>query len=352
MSKPANPLELVDRYLQAVRFWLPKTQRQEEILAELGEDLRSQVDAREEELGRPANADEVAEILKRCGPPMVVAARLGPNNHLIGPTLFPIYWFVLKMVLFWIMIPVFVFIVGPVNVVNSGGNWGTAIASTIGNLWSGWFIAAGTITLVFAVLERAHAHAGIECKWDPLKLPPIKKQEKKPSLAHTVCELAFNVFGLIWILLLPQYPWLLFGPAKNILSAGPIWHVFYVPVVLIAVFALLRSTITLARPQWEWFPPTAQLLQTIISMVILRYMLAAAGVTAAGAWHPFVVVSENVRNSAQYAHVAAIVNVSVLIGLTASWLGFSIAVVVQTWQVLRYLDKRVSSAAEAALLLR
>lgn len=353
MSRPANPLELVDRYLQSVRFWLPKTQRQDEILAELGEDLRSQIDAREEELGHPLNADEVADILKRCGAPMVVAARLGPKSYLIGPTLFPIYWFVLKMVLFWILVPVFIFIVGPVNVVNSGGDWATAIANTIGSLWSGLFIAAGTITLVFTILERSHAQLAFECKWDPFKLPPVKKRhEKKTSLAQIVCELAFNVFGLIWLLLVPQHPWLIFGPAAKILSVGPIWHTFYGAIILLAVVALLRSTVTLARPQWGWFPPAAQLLQSIIGMVILKFMLDAAGMTANGSWHPFVVVAESVRHSAQYARVAAIVNVSILIGLMGTWLGFGIAVLVQTWEVLRYVRKHLSEVAEAAILVR
>ena len=39
-----NSTELIDRYLQAVRFWLPRTSRQEDVLAELGEDLRSQIE--------------------------------------------------------------------------------------------------------------------------------------------------------------------------------------------------------------------------------------------------------------------------------------------------------------------
>jgi hypothetical protein len=65
--------------------------------------------------------------------------------------LFPIYEFVLKMVLFWILVPVFIFIVGPVTLANSGGNWGLAVASTLANLWSGLFIAAGIVTLVFAI---------------------------------------------------------------------------------------------------------------------------------------------------------------------------------------------------------
>src|SRR5436305_8857801 len=145
MSKTANPTELVDRYLQAVRFWLPKAQKQEELLAELGEDLRSQIEDKETELGVPIQETDVSEILKRCGAPMLVASRLGPKRHLIGPTLFPIYAFVLKMVLFWILVPVFLVVVGAVNLANTGGDWGVAIAHTLGNLWSGLFLAAGVI---------------------------------------------------------------------------------------------------------------------------------------------------------------------------------------------------------------
>ena len=122
MSKPANPMELVDRYLQAVRFWLPRTRNQEGLLAELGEDLRSQIEAKEAELGGSIQEADVSEILKRCGAPMLVASRLGPRRHLIGPALFPIYTFVLKTVLLWILVPVFVFIVGPVNLTNAHGN--------------------------------------------------------------------------------------------------------------------------------------------------------------------------------------------------------------------------------------
>src|ERR1700722_19012024 len=107
-------MELLDRYLQAVRFWLPKAQQQEDLLAELGEDLRSQIEDQETELGHPLDQAEMAAILKKCGSPMMVAGRLGPQRQLIGPALFPIYEFVLKMVLLWILVPVFIFILGPV----------------------------------------------------------------------------------------------------------------------------------------------------------------------------------------------------------------------------------------------
>jgi hypothetical protein len=347
-------MELLDRYLQAVRFWLPKTSRQDDLLAELGEDLRSQVDDKETELGRPLDKTEVAEILRRCGSPMMVAARLGPQRHLIGPAVFPIYAFVLKMVLLWILVPVFLLIVGPVNLAQAGGNWGAAILNTFGDLWSGLFIAAGTITLVFAIVERTSAHVVAECKWDPLKLPPVRTaraREPKPSPLKAACEFGFAFFGLIWLLLVPSYPFLILGPAAAFLKAGPLLHRFYLPILLLGVVGLLRSAIRLARPQWGWFPSLSQLANTVLTLVVLSYMsntVAAAAHTVNGSWYPFLIPAESVRDSAQYARIAAVVNASILIGMAGAWLGLCIAAVAQTWEVLRYLRQRNSGTQQPA----
>jgi len=351
MSTPHNPLELLDRYLQAVRFWLPRTDRQEDLLAELGEDLRSQIEEKETELGHPLSRDEMAAILKRCGSPMVVASRFGPKRYLIGPALYPIYTFVLKMVLFWILVPVFVFILGPVNLANSPGKWGLAMANTIGQLWSGLFIAAGIITLVFAILERTHTIAAMECKWDPLRLPPVRKQERKPSFGRTVSELIFAVFGLIWLLLLPYYPFLILGPAAIILKAAPIWHTFYVPILLLNVLTILRPSMILARPQWSWFPPAGELVQSVLTLILLNFIFNAAGPTPGGNWQPFVVLTDAAAGSAQYVKVAAIVNVSILVCLACSWMGLCIAIVIHLWQLLRYVRNRVLGGGQPASLL-
>ncbi|HEY6368952.1 MAG TPA: hypothetical protein VIX37_00100 [Candidatus Sulfotelmatobacter sp.] len=338
-------LDLIDRYLQAVRFWLPKTNRQEDLLAELGEDLRSQIEDKETELGHPVDRAEMSAILKRCGSPMMVAGRLGPQRHLIGPALFPIYEFVLKMVLLWILVPVFIFIVGPVNLAQGGGDWGSAVLNTFGDLWSGLFIAAGIITLVFAIIERTSAHLGAECKWDPLKLPPVRKEERKPSLLKAVCEFGFNIFGLVWLLLVPHYPFLILGPAAAILKAGPLLHTFYLPFVLISVVALVRSGITLARPQWGWFPLLSQVFQSVLMLILLNYMIEAIGRTPSA--FLFVVLQDAVLGSHKYVQLAGIVNVSILVSVVFTWLGVCIAAIIQTWQFMRYLRKRSSGVPRA-----
>jgi len=154
----------------------------------------------------------------------------------------------------------------------------------------------------------------------------------------------FNFFGLIWLLLLPYHPLLILGPAQSFLKPGPMWHAFYLPIVLLAVVALLRPSITLARPQWEWFPSLSQLLQTIFTLIILNFMLNTVAQTTNGEQHPFVVLVEAAKNSPQAIRVAAIVNVSILIGLASAWLGLAIALIVHAWQFLKYVRKQISVA--------
>ncbi len=352
MSTPKNPLELVDRYLQAVRFWLPKTRRQEDLLTELGDDLRSQIEDKESEFHRPLDKGEISEILKRCGAPMVVATRLGPKRHLIGPAAYPIYTFVLKMVVLWILVPAFLFIVGLVNLANSNGDWGQAIAGTLAGLWSAAFSAAAVITLVFAILERTQVFAEIACKWDPGSLPPLEKSERPKSFFQTNCELVFNVFGFVWLLLIPHHPFLVLGPASGFLSPGPIWQSFYLPIVLLAAAVIVRYVIILARPQWRAFPLWSQIVQAIVTLMLVNAMINAGAHSANADWHPFVAVAAALRGSEKYAQlskIAAIVNISILISLVFTWLGVGIAGAVQLWELLKYIRKQRISHGPASL---
>ena len=54
-------MDLLVRYLQAVKLWLPKSRR-DDIVAELSDDLHAQFEEREDGLGRPLNEQELEEI--------------------------------------------------------------------------------------------------------------------------------------------------------------------------------------------------------------------------------------------------------------------------------------------------
>jgi hypothetical protein len=67
-------MQLLDRYLSAIKTWLPKKQR-DDIAAELAANLHAEADDRASGLGRPLTEDEVAALLKQHGSPILVASR-------------------------------------------------------------------------------------------------------------------------------------------------------------------------------------------------------------------------------------------------------------------------------------
>ncbi|MBI5837212.1 MAG: hypothetical protein HZB25_08205 [Candidatus Eisenbacteria bacterium] len=66
-------MELIERYLQAVEIWLPRSQRRD-IIRELSDNIHSQVEEREEERGRPLTEADQAELLRQIGPPILLAS--------------------------------------------------------------------------------------------------------------------------------------------------------------------------------------------------------------------------------------------------------------------------------------
>src|ERR1035438_9713626 len=97
-------MEMIERYLQAVGFWLPKQQK-DDIIAELSADIYAQVEEQESGLGRKLKDAEIETILKQRGRPVFVANRFLPQEHLIGPLLFPVYRFVIKVIALCYLVP-------------------------------------------------------------------------------------------------------------------------------------------------------------------------------------------------------------------------------------------------------
>ena len=144
-------MELLDRYLHAVRFWLPRKQ-QDDIIAELGDDLRSQIEEREASLGHPLNEDELAALLQKAGYPLRVAGRYLPQQSLIGPALFPLYTFVLKAVSVGYLLPWILVWIGMMVFMPSyrASHSGMALLGTWASFWSLALMLMGAITAVFA----------------------------------------------------------------------------------------------------------------------------------------------------------------------------------------------------------
>ena len=91
-------MDLIDRYLAAVGVLLPQAQKAD-IIAELRDVLLNRREEKEATLGRPLTRSENEALLKDFGNPLTVAGRYGRQQYLIGPELYPIYVFSLRIVL-------------------------------------------------------------------------------------------------------------------------------------------------------------------------------------------------------------------------------------------------------------
>ena len=145
-------MDLVERYLNAVAAQLPKEAR-DDIVAELRDEIMGRIEALEARLGRPATEAEVEALLREVGHPLTVAARYrsGPQA-LIGPELYPWWWFAVKVAL---MVLVCVTVLGAVVRVAVGDMMvGQALGQAIGGFISGAATLIGVITVVGFVFER------------------------------------------------------------------------------------------------------------------------------------------------------------------------------------------------------
>jgi hypothetical protein len=239
-------MELLERYLQAVRFFLPKHQ-QDDIVRELSENLLAEMEDREGVCGRPLTEDEQADILRRHGHPMLVAGRYQARQQLIGPAFFPIYVFALKLGLgVALLVTAALAFAGAMLT-------GDAVRHLVDGLRAypgrALMVFAWT-TLGFAALDYTQSHLKLRQAWDPRTLPKLVRREHWTSRAHSMFELLITLACIGWLLLIPAAPHLVLGPATSFLELAPIWRLAYVPILLLMASAAVLSFTGVLRPYW------------------------------------------------------------------------------------------------------
>ncbi len=145
-------MDLIERYLKAVGAQLPAAGR-EDILAELRALLRSRVEDRAAELGRPLPEAEVEAVLREVGHPLTVAARYGAGpQHVVGPELYPWWMFGVKTAL---TVLVLITAVGAVARILFGQvEVGQAIGQAFAGLFDSGLTVMGLATLAGFIIER------------------------------------------------------------------------------------------------------------------------------------------------------------------------------------------------------
>jgi hypothetical protein len=243
---------MVDRYLQAVRYWLPVGQRAD-LVAELGEDIRSEIQEREAEAGRPLEERERRELLQRHGHPHWVAAQYAPPQWLIGPSVLPIYRQVLRWTLAAMAAIFTALAVAFAALPAAPGR--EALARPGFWIWHGviWALAySGLLTLIFAAIERRVARVKPSDPWDPahafdLPVSPEHREARESVRIRvaSVGRLAGGALFLSWWMGAWRVDW----PPELALRLAPIWQALWWPILALVLWSMALAAAALVWPR-------------------------------------------------------------------------------------------------------
>jgi hypothetical protein len=291
-------MELLDRYLQSIRTFLPRKD-QDDILRELRESLLSQMEDTEHSLGRPLKADEVVEIIRENGPPFVVAARYGPHRSLIGPTLFPFYWQAVK----WgLIIALSIRLVVAVLKVLISSHPASEIVTDLLAVPGVAFPVFASITAVFAGLEWYLSVTNLRGKkfaWNPRALPKLRRDTKMVPRHESVAAVIFGLAGFVWLRSVAHAPFLVLGPSANYLAPAPIWAAVYWPLLALAAAGVVQAMLMLLRPYWSAFNTWSRLVLNIATFTVFWIFFRA---------NTWVVVINSTPSKTHWETIAASVN--------------------------------------------
>lgn len=297
-------MDLIDRYLHAVRRWLPADQ-QDDVIRELSDDLRSQVEDQEAALGRPLDKAEQTEIVRRWGHPLLLAARYLPQRHLIGPCVFPIYWLVLRLS---VSVAVVVHVAAALLPLVSGRPPDEVIRTLVAIPFGPLLMVFAWVTFVFAVIDRHVPRLPFVAGWNPESLPPVPADRRMPSTAQLVAEIVATMAGALWVAAVPQHQWLLFGPGAALIELGPGALRFHLPILLLIVANLVVMWTALVRPDSAAWRPKVRVATNIGSLVLIGLMLGAGDL----------VIAARTGDAQGAERLAALMNTLIRIGLGIS----------------------------------
>ncbi len=297
-------MTLLDRYLSAIREHLPKDLPADDVVAEIGDELQSQQEARETELGRALTEDEEAALIKAHGHPRAVAARYNRVQYLIGPELLPFYWSTLSLVA---VIVVAIELIGG-GVAAIFAHNGLRFFSALGAAFSSLIWIFGIVTIVFAIAERVPQSgesnfATSIMRWDPRKLP-TPGARAPVSRFSSLAEFIANTLMLLVLLDAngPQHiP--LDGVVTSLLSAvnatlTPAWHAALIGTIIGTALLAVAAITVFIRPQLVVLHECARMVASIAVIIgVVITLQAGPWITPVGA----------VNTSALYGLVAALV---------------------------------------------
>jgi hypothetical protein len=295
-------VDVVERYLLTLRTYLPAG-REDDLVAELRENIRAEVEDREERLGRPLTEEERVGLLRSHGHPFLVAGRyrsdgrrLVLGREVIGPALFPFFRISLLAVA---AVTGLVLAFGAVASMAGIGRPIPYFRTTVFYL----SLQVGIATLAFAAMEvwfRRTAQT-----WDPRRLPTPRASATPISLRiQALLQLVgTGIFLWIWIAVPDPLPFL--GPALADLRAGPAWRLLYLGLLASTLLGLITPALTVLHPAWRRF-------RWVVTLFSSGAFIAFAG---ASLWNGAWVLPASARPDIDAVDLARGINSGFIFGL-------------------------------------
>jgi hypothetical protein len=264
-------MELVDRYLNAVKGYLPQEDKtaQDDIIAELKDSLLSRIEEREATLGRALTAEEQQALVKENGHPMLVASRYMPQQYLIGPNMYPFWMMAMRAML--VAVGVVYAVLAVISLTTRGHVVQALIQAATGFAGTALFWAA-MITLMFCIFERNQIRFGFLDRWPPAKLAAnsggfyMKRSE-------SLFDIVIGAFFLAWWVGVINFPatfWHYGKPVSFAMSSS--WNPYWWGILVLGVWWLLLSVASLISPYIKGDRLLQRILLNVFSLGLLYFL--------------------------------------------------------------------------------
>lgn len=325
-------MDLIERYLAAISPLLPRRQRAD-ILEELREALLGRREEKAAELGRPLTRDEDAALIRAFGNPIVVAGRYGSQQYLVGPEIYPLYVFALKVLL--AIIAGSAVVTGIVHSAIGGPDQpGAAITAALGVLWNGSISCVGVLTIVAAVMQYQRIPLRFLTDWNPndLPKPTPKRRPRRPSRIDNVAAIIWlSLFALWWGRALPAWiPYMTTIPLKHgqhlDFTRAAIWDELFWPVLVVTLAGIAIHAWMLVRTSDDLFARGADIVRNAalagLAWVALR----------AGHWVDITAVGVPPEVQAKIVHG---VDIGIEVALVVALIAAVASAAIETWRLTR-----------------
>lgn len=294
---------LIDTYVSEVGRRLPRKTRSD-IEAEIRSTLQDMLEERSRKTGKPVDEELTLEVLKEYGAPEKVAATYQGDRYLIGPSLYPIFMMVMRIVL--IVVGVLAAIglgIALYQATQTPLNAFETVLRAVANFIASAFTALGNIVIIFAIIEWALYRAGekvdlkglpTQKEWDPRSLTRLSTPNQV-RMGETIVEI---VGCFIAIVIFNFYPQIIgFTPSLNGLMQPGNWAIgfgnlkfvpllseaffYFVPyLTLVWALTILLDIVLLRMGYWTAVTRISLIGLKVINIVITAAMLGVPSLLA------------------------------------------------------------------------